>query len=113
MYTHPDPDNPEETLSFDLIGKGQEWITGGQRIHNYDTLVANIKKWVQNPDNFEIPYLQAFKYGMPPEGGFCLGLERITMNILGLSNVREASLFPRDMERVDIRLASTEEKKVQ
>lgn len=113
MYTHPDPENPEETLSFDLIGKGQEWITGGQRIHNYDTLVANIKKWGQNPDNFETPYLQAFKYGMPPEGGFCLGLERITMNILGLSNVREASLFPRDMERVDIRLSSTEEKKVQ
>lgn len=113
MYTHPDPDNPEETLSFDLIGKGQEWITGGQRIHNYDTLVANIKKWGQNPDNFETPYLQAFKYGMPPEGGFCLGLERITMNILGLSNVREASLFPRDMERVDIRLSSSEEKKVQ
>ncbi len=104
MYTHPDPDNPEETLSFDLIGKGQEWITGGQRIHDYDTLVANIKKWGQNPDNFEIPYLQAFKYGMPPEGGFCLGLERITMNILGLANIREASLFPRDMERVDVRI---------
>lgn len=104
MYTHPDPDNAEETLSFDLIGKGQEWITGGQRIHDYDTLVANIKKWGQNPDNFEIPYLQAFKYGMPPEGGFCLGLERITMNILGLANIREASLFPRDMERVDVRI---------
>lgn len=104
MYTHPDPENPEETLSFDLIGKGQEWITGGQRIHDYDTLVANIKKWGQNPDNFEMPYLQAFKYGMPPEGGFCLGLERITMNILGLANIREASLFPRDMERVDVRI---------
>jgi len=109
MYTYPDPENAEETLSFDLIGKGQEWITGGQRINDYDTLVANIKKWGQNPDNFEVPYLQAFKYGMPPEGGFCLGLERITMNILGLSNVREASLFPRDMERVDIRLAGVVE----
>lgn len=104
MYTHPDPENPEETLSFDLIGKGQEWITGGQRIHDYDTLVANIKKWNQDPNNFEMPYLQAFKYGMPPEGGFCLGLERITMNILGLSNIREASLFPRDMERVDVKI---------
>lgn len=112
MYTHPDPENPEETLSFDLIGKGQEWITGGQRINDYDQLVSNIKKWGQNPDNFETPYLQAFKYGMPPEGGFCLGLERITMNILGLSNVREASLFPRDMERVDIKLSATEQKKV-
>lgn len=104
MYTHPDPENPEETLSFDLIGKGQEWITGGQRIHDYDTLVSNIKKWNQDPNNFEMPYLQAFKYGMPPEGGFCLGLERITMNILGLANIREASLFPRDMERVDVRI---------
>lgn len=104
MYTHPDPENPEETLSFDLIGKGQEWITGGQRINDYDKLVANIKKWGQSPENFDVPYLQAFKYGMPPEGGFCLGLERITMNILGLSNIREATLFPRDMERVDITL---------
>ncbi len=112
MYTHPDPENPEETLSFDLIGKGQEWITGGQRINDYETLVANIKKWGQNPDNFEIPYLQAFKYGMPPEGGFCLGLERITMNILGLANIREATLFPRDMERIDVRLAATEENKI-
>jgi len=104
MYTYPDPDNPEETLSFDLIGRGQEWITGGQRINDYNTLIENIKKWNCNPDNFQNPYLQAFKYGMPPEGGFCIGLERITMNILGLSNIREASLFPRDMERVDIRL---------
>jgi len=104
MYTHPDPENPQETLSFDLIGRGQEWITGGQRINEYQKLVANIKKWKCDPKNFEVPYLQAFKYGMPPEGGFCLGLERITMNILGLSNVREATLFPRDMERVDIRL---------
>jgi len=113
MYTYPDPENPEETLSFDLIGKGQEWITGGQRINNYEQLVSNIKKWGQNPSNFEIPYLQAFKYGMPPEGGFCLGLERITMNILGLLNIREASLFPRDMERVDIALPKNQEKQVQ
>ena len=107
MYTYPDPENPEETLSFDLIGKGQEWITGGQRINNYEQLVTNIKKWGQDPIHFEIPYLQAFKYGMPPEGGFCLGLERITMNVLGLANIREASLFPRDMERVDIALPKT------
>ena len=104
MYTYPDPQNPEETLSFDLIGRGQEWITGGQRINDYQTLIGNIKKWKCNPKDFEIPYLQAFKYGMPPEGGFCIGLERITMNILGLANIREATLFPRDMERVDIRL---------
>lgn len=105
MYTHPDPKNPEKTLSFDLIGRGQEWITGGQRLNNYQTLVSNIKKWKCDPKDFENPYLQAFKYGMPPEGGFCLGLERITMNMLGLANIREATLFPRDMERIDIRLS--------
>ncbi|PIY69549.1 aspartate--tRNA(Asn) ligase [Candidatus Roizmanbacteria bacterium CG_4_10_14_0_8_um_filter_39_9] len=111
MYTHPDPKNPEETLSFDMIGRGQEWITGGQRINDYKQLVENIKKWKCDPADFETPYLQAFKYGMPPEGGFCLGLERITMNILGLGNVREASLFPRDMERIDIRLSAKKKNK--
>lgn len=103
FYTYPDAENPELTNSFDLIGRGLEWITGGRRINNYDQLVANVKKWGNKPEDFEI-YLQAFKYGMPPEGGFALGAERITAWILGLSNVREASVFPRDMERVDIRL---------
>ncbi|MGB9637546.1 MAG: aspartate--tRNA(Asn) ligase, partial [Microgenomates group bacterium] len=94
FYTYPDPEEPEYTLSFDLIGRGLEWVTGGQRINDYDTLVDHIKKWGNKPEDFEL-YLQAFKYGMPPEGGFCLGAERITMQILGLENVREASLFPR------------------
>lgn len=102
FYTQPDPKDPSYTLSFDLIGRGVEWVTGSQRINDYEQLISNIKKWGYNPKNFETPYLQAFKFGMPPEGGFCLGLERITQNILGLKNVREASLFPRDMERVDI-----------
>lgn len=109
MYTYPDPENPEETLSFDMIGRGQEWITGGQRIHDYAQLVSNIKKWGVDPKQFEVPYLQAFRYGMPPEGGFCLGLERITMNILDLANIRQATLFPRDMERIDIRLSLKKE----
>lgn len=105
MYTFPDPEDQKVTLSFDLIGCGQEWITGGQRINDYKKLLENIKKWGYNISDFEKPYLEAFRYGMPPEGGFCLGLERITANILGLANIREASLFPRDMERVDIRLS--------
>ena len=105
MYTHTDPKNPEETLGFDLIGRGVEWITGGQRINDYKKLLTNIKKWGCDPKDFETPYLQAFKYGMPPEGGFCLGLERITQNILGLKNVRESTLFPRDMTRIDVRLS--------
>ncbi len=103
FYTYPDPDDPEFTNSFDLLGRGLEWITGGQRINDYAQLLENIKKWGNKPSDFDL-YLQAFKYGMPPEGGFCLGAERITMQILGLENIRQASLFPRDMERIDIKL---------
>ncbi|MBN1262849.1 MAG: aspartate--tRNA(Asn) ligase [Candidatus Pacebacteria bacterium] len=111
FYTYPDPEDPELTLSFDLVGTGFEWITGGQRIHNYQQLVENIKKWGNRPEDFEI-YLQAFKYGMPPEGGWCIGAERATQGILGLANIRQASLFPRDMERVDVRLSALRVKKV-
>ncbi len=110
FYTFPDPADPEYTRSFDLLGRGLEWVTGGQRINNYDQLVANIKKWGNKPEDFEL-YLQAFKYGMPPEGGFAVGAERVTMQVLGLENVREASLFPRDMERVDRRLAELQPNK--
>lgn len=105
FYTYPDPDNPQLTLSFDLLGMGLEWVTGGQRINDYSKLVENIKKWGDDPANFEL-YLQAFKYGIPAEGGFALGAERITAKILGLSNIREASLFPRDMERIDVRFSN-------
>jgi len=105
-YTYPNPKNPAETLSFDLIGGGVEWITGGQRITDYQALKASIKKTGADPKDFDIPYLQAFRYGMPPEGGFCIGLERITQNILNLDNVRQATLFPRDMERIDVRLST-------
>jgi len=109
-YSYPDPQNPEETLTLDLIGRGVEWISGGQRINNYQQLREKLKSIGQNPDNFEIPYGQAFKFGMPPEGGFAIGLERITQNILGLENIRQASLFPRDMERVDQRLPKIDKK---
>lgn len=103
FYTMPDPDDSEYTLSFDLIGEGTEWVTGSQRINNYEQLLENVKKWGNKEENLLI-YLQAFKYGMPPEGGFCMGLERMTRDILNLPNIREASTFPRDMERVDVRL---------
>lgn len=109
FYTFPDPQDPEYTLSFDLLGRGLEWITGGRRINDYQQLLANVHKWGNKEEDFEL-YLQAFKYGMPPEGGFALGAERITMQILGLSNIREASLFPRDMERVDFRLPKIQDK---
>lgn len=103
FYTMPDPTDPTCTLSFDLLGVQEEWVTGGQRINDYKMLTEHIKKWGNKTADFEI-YLQAFRYGMPPEGGFAMGIERITKDILGLKNIREASLFPRDMERVDERL---------
>lgn len=106
FYTYPDPDDPEYTLSFDLIGKGVEWLTGGQRINDLNHLIKNAKERDIDLKKSEL-YLQAFKYGMSPEGGWSFGSERITQGILGLSNVREAALFPRDMERVDIRLTKT------
>ncbi len=105
FYTMPDPKDPEYSLSYDLLFRGLEILSGSQRVNNYDQLVDAIKSREMNPKDFEM-YLQSFKYGMPPEGGFSFGLERMTMLMLGLANIREASLFPRDMERVDIRLSS-------
>lgn len=104
FYTFPDPKDSEYTLSFDLLGRGLEWVTGGQRINDYQQLVDNIHARGNRPEDFRL-YLQAFQYGMPPEGGFALGAERMTMQILGLGNIREAGLFPRDMERIDFRLS--------
>lgn len=105
FYTMPDPENPEYSLSYDLLFRGVEMLSGSQRINGYDQLVSAIKDRGMDPKDFEL-YLQAFKFGMPPEGGFSFGLERMTMNVLKLSNIREASLFPRDMERVDVRLST-------
>ena len=110
FYTFPDPENPEYTLSFDLLCRGLEIVTGSQRIHEYQELVKNIKKFGLNPKNFQY-YLQAFKYGMPPEGGFAIGAERLVKQILNLENIREASLFPRDMERIDQRLSILQPRK--
>lgn len=109
FYTMPDPQDPEFSLSYDLLFKGVEIMSGSQRINDYDQLVGAIKDRGMDPKSFEI-YLQAFRYGMPPEGGFSFGLERITMKILGLPNIREASLFPRDMERIDERFSILKEK---
>lgn len=108
FYTYPDPEEPEYNQGFDLIGRGAEWMTGGRRIHDYKTLMDHVKEWKITPKNIEL-YLQAYKYGMPPLGGFAFGAERITMHILNLKNIREASMFPRDMERVDLRFSRLEE----
>jgi len=103
MYTMPDPENPKETLSFDLLFRGVEVTTGGQRIHDYEMLKNNIIKWGLKPEDFSY-YLQAFKYGMPPEGGIGMGLERLTYRFLGIDNIKQATLFPRDLTRIDERL---------
>lgn len=103
FYTMPDPANPEFSLSMDLLFRGLEILSGSIRINDYDQLVAAIKDRGMDPKNFEM-YLQAFKYGMPPSGGYSFGLERMTKQALGLANIREASLYPRDMERVDFNL---------
>ncbi len=104
FYTMPDSKDPEYSLSFDLIFRGLEILSGSQRINKYEDLAEAIKTKGMDPKNFEM-YLQTFKYGMPPEGGFSFGLDRMTMKVLELGNVREASLFPRDMERVDFRFS--------
>ncbi len=103
FYTHPDPKDPEYSLSYDLLFRGVEILSGSQRVNDYQQLLDSIKERGMDPKSFEM-YLQAFKYGMPPEGGFSFGLERLTMHVLNLANIREGSLFPRDMERVDTRL---------
>lgn len=87
------------TRSFDLLFRGLEITTGGQRINNYNMLKQNIIYKDLNPNNFE-NYLEVFKYGMPPHGGLAIGLERLTCQLLNLKNIREASLFPRDRTRL-------------
>ena len=110
FYTMPDAESSGLTLSFDLLGFNEEWVTGGQRINDYQMLLDRIKEKGNDAQDFDI-YLQAFKYGMPKEGGFAMGVERITRNILGLANIREASLFPRDMERIDERFSKKTQEK--
>ena len=97
MYAMPLGD--EGTRSFDLLFKGVEITTGGQRIHNYNMLINNIKEKGLNPKDYE-GYTEIFKYGMPKHGGLAIGLERITAQLLNLRNIREASLFPRDRTRI-------------
>ena len=98
FYTHPDT-NPSITKSFDLQLNDIEVTSGAQRIHNYKMLEDNFIKKGLNKNNFEF-YEKAFKYGMPPHAGWGLGLDRLVMNLLGLNNVRESTLFPRDRTRL-------------
>jgi nondiscriminating aspartyl-tRNA synthetase len=99
FYTMPDPADPEFSLSFDLIYGGQELVSGSQRIHDYDQLMSQMQLRAINPASFE-GYLEAFKYGMPPEGGFAIGSERLLMRLVEADNIRETTLFPRDVNRL-------------
>ncbi len=92
-------DGTEFAYAFDLDYKGQEISSGGQREHRYDRLVARMEKKGLNPDDFGF-YLDAFKYGMPPHGGWGIGIERLLVKMLDLPNIREAILFPRDPSRL-------------
>lgn len=99
FYAMDDPEDPRYTLSFDLLFRGVEVTTGGQRIHDYKALTRKIADRGMTEEGLEF-YLDAFRYGMPPHGGLGIGLERLTMQLLGAENVREACLFPRDMNRL-------------
>lgn len=97
MYTMPCGNT--ETHSFDLLFRGIEITTGGQRIHDYNMLIENMRYKGLNPEKYE-SYTSNFKYGMPTHGGLAIGLERITAKILGVENIREASIIPRDRTRL-------------
>ena len=100
FYTMDDPEDPRYTLSFDLLFRGMEITTGGQRIHNYGQQVEKLKARGMEPEDFS-GYLLFHKHGAPPHGGLGIGLERLTMQLCGLDNIRRASLFPRDRTRLE------------
>jgi nondiscriminating aspartyl-tRNA synthetase len=99
FYAYPKPENPTLTNTFDLLCAGTEITSGGQRRDTYDSMVEGIKMKKMDVNNFT-DYLSIFKYGMPPHGGFGMGLERLTMTLLKLKNIRETSLFPSDPKRI-------------
>lgn len=100
FYVYPNPEHPEFNEGMDLLCRGVEWLSGGRRINDYKQLMEHVEKWGMDPKKIEM-FLEAFRYGAPPEGGFAFGAERMTMQILGLKNIREATMFPRDMNRID------------
>lgn len=100
FYAMDSKDDPKLAESFDLLFRGLEITTGGQRIHNYDEQVAKMKRYGMEPEDLAV-YLDIHKYGMPPHGGLGIGLERLVMKLLNLSNIREASMFPRDIHHLD------------
>ena len=100
FYAMDDPDDPRYTLSFDLLLRGMEVTTGGQRIHDYAAQAAKMEARGMDPADFD-SYLMIHRCGMPPHGGLGIGLERLTMQLCGLDNIRYCSLFPRDRGRLE------------
>ena len=99
FYTHPDPRRPGYSSGFDLIFRGMELVTGGQRLHQHADYLAALAERGEDPRPYA-GYLQVFEHGMPPHGGFAIGLERWTARLTGAANVREVTLFPRDLHRL-------------
>jgi nondiscriminating aspartyl-tRNA synthetase len=99
FYTHPDPERPEWSRGFDLLYRGLEIVTGGQRLHLYEDYRSGLAERGLDEAAFT-SYLDAFRYGMPPHGGFALGLERFVARVVGAPNLRETTLFPRDRSRL-------------
>jgi len=108
FYTIEDSEDPGNTKSFDLLFRGVEITTGGQRVHDLEMLRAKAAEKGLDPEKFDF-YLQAFKYGIPPHGGWGMGLERLTAKFCGIKNVKEATLFPRDINRIDVLLSTTDD----
>jgi nondiscriminating aspartyl-tRNA synthetase len=99
FYAMRDPKDSSNTITFDVVGFGCEIISGGMRVNRYDEQIQAIKDKGLDPAQFE-DYLMMHKFGIPPEGGFGMGLQRLTQNLLGLANVKEATIFPRDVQRL-------------
>jgi nondiscriminating aspartyl-tRNA synthetase len=99
FYTHPDPARPGFSNGFDLLFRGMELVTGGQRLHRYEDYLEALAARGEDPAPYA-GYLQVFQHGMPPHGGFAIGLERWTARLTGAANVREVTLFPRDIHRI-------------
>jgi nondiscriminating aspartyl-tRNA synthetase len=99
FYTYPDPDRPAYSRSFDLLFRGMELVTGGQRLHNHADYLAALAARGEDPAQYT-SYLQVFRHGMPPHGGFAIGLERWTARLTRAANIREVTLFPRDLHRL-------------
>ena len=99
FYTAPDPARPGFSNAFDLLFRGVELVSGGQRLHRYEDYLAALAARGMPAESFA-GYLEAFKHGMPPHGGFAIGLERLVMRLCELPNIREATLFPRDLTRL-------------